>query len=274
MLVKISQNSPFPSLPTTAHSYCDTFVCSATKVNFVLDEKIPILAESEVPRPKDDLIPVVVFGISLASLGRSGQFIACSVSIFFFFVLYGYLQELIFSYGNFKPYGWHLTLMQFFFYSIFGFLEQTFSQSGQRKIPILTYAFLAFLSVATMGCSNTSLGYLNYPTQVIFKCCKLIPVMVGGIFIQSKRYTIVDFFAVLMMTVGLIFFTIADQSVSPNFNMTGVRNSIPIAANAHFTINQLYMYLYWSQKKYIQWVVNPDKKCMLFEETFSYLVIL
>lgn len=37
-----------------------------------------------------------------------------------------------------------------------------------------------------MGLSNTSLGYLNYPTQVIFKCCKLIPVMIGGVFIQGK----------------------------------------------------------------------------------------
>jgi len=45
---------------------------------------------------------------------------------------------------------------------------------------------IAFLTVGTMGLSNTSLGYLNYPTQVIFKCCKLIPVMIGGIFIQGK----------------------------------------------------------------------------------------
>lgn len=45
---------------------------------------------------------------------------------------------------------------------------------------------IAFLTVGTMGLSNTSLGYLNYPTQVIFKCCKLIPVMVGGVFIQGK----------------------------------------------------------------------------------------
>lgn len=37
-----------------------------------------------------------------------------------------------------------------------------------------------------MGLSNTSLGYLNYPTQVIFKCCKLIPVMIGGMFIQGE----------------------------------------------------------------------------------------
>jgi len=44
---------------------------------------------------------------------------------------------------------------------------------------------IAFLTVGTMGLSNTSLGYLNYPTQVIFKCCKLIPVMIGGVFIQG-----------------------------------------------------------------------------------------
>lgn len=46
---------------------------------------------------------------------------------------------------------------------------------------------IAFLTVGTMGLSNTSLGYLNYPTQVIFKCCKLIPVMIGGMFIQGER---------------------------------------------------------------------------------------
>lgn len=54
------------------------------------------------------------------------------------------------------------------------------------RIPGKTYMIIAFLTVGTMGLSNTSLGYLNYPTQVIFKCCKLIPVMIGGIFIQGK----------------------------------------------------------------------------------------
>ena len=91
------------------------------------------------------------------------------------------------------------------------------------RVPLKTYAFLAFLTVATMGLSNTSLGYLNYPTQVrtctayhcritdtgeslcvsvvsslvvscgisvvvqvIFKSCKLIPVMIGGMIIQGE----------------------------------------------------------------------------------------
>ena len=50
---------------------------------------------------------------------------------------------------------------------------------------------LALLTVATMGLSNMAVGYLNYPTQVIFKCCKLIPVLIGGVVIQG-RFLFVD----------------------------------------------------------------------------------
>lgn len=32
------------------------------------------------------------------------------------------------------------------------------------------YVVLGFLTVATMGLSNASMVYLNYPTQVMFKC--------------------------------------------------------------------------------------------------------
>lgn len=53
------------------------------------------------------------------------------------------------------------------------------------RVPLKMYFLIAFLTVSTMGLSNASLGYLNYPTQVIFKCCKLIPVLIGGIIIQG-----------------------------------------------------------------------------------------
>ena len=76
--------------------------------------------------------------------------------------------------------------MQFGCYSIFGVSEMLLTgEFGNRLIPLHIYGFIAFLTVATIGLSNTSLGYLNYPTQVIFKSCKLIPVMVGGVLIQG-----------------------------------------------------------------------------------------
>jgi len=72
-----------------------------------------------------------------------------------------------------------------------------------------------------MGFSNASLGYLNYPTQVIFKCCKLIPVMIGGILVQQKVFKAIDIIAALCMCAGLILFTLADNKVSPDFNLLG-----------------------------------------------------
>ena len=121
----------------------------------------------------------------------------------------------------------------------------------ERRIPMKTYVFLSFITVTTMGCANKSLGlasaytsthanrfrtllfvemgdlkptraYMNYPTQVIFKCCNLIPVMIGGMLIQKKVYNRFDFLAVMLMTIGLIFFTLGDSESSPDFNATGV----------------------------------------------------
>lgn len=84
-----------------------------------------------------------------------------------------------------------------------------------------------------MGLSNASVGYLNYPTQVIFKCCKLIPVLIGGILIQGKRFGVYDVSAACLMSLGLIFFTLADNSVSPNFDPRGyIMISLALVADA------------------------------------------
>lgn len=128
----------------------------------------------------------------LTRFSASNQFLFCCVGVFCLYCIYGYLQELIFTLDGFKPYGWFLTLIQFGYYTIFGFVEQRLQSwhhrqpLPQRCIPIKTYLLLAILTLGTMGLSNSSLGYLNYPTQVIFKCCKLVPVLIGSILIQGK----------------------------------------------------------------------------------------
>ncbi|KAG9283543.1 adenosine 3'-phospho 5'-phosphosulfate transporter 2 [Astyanax mexicanus] len=184
---------------------------------------ISIPSSTEVMSPHIKSVEELkVLGINLSSFNTPTQFFICVAGVFVFYLIYGYLQELIFSVEGFKPFGWYLTLVQFGFYSVFGLVELQLTQDKRRRIPGKTYMIIAFLTVGTMGLSNTSLGYLNYPTQVIFKCCKLIPVMIGGVFIQGKRYNIADVSAALCMSLGLIWFTLADSKVAPNFNVTGV----------------------------------------------------
>ena len=55
----------------------------------------------------------------------------------------------------------------------------------------------------------------------MFKSCKLIPVMIGSMIIVGKRYSLYDVLACLCMTMGLIFFTLADSQVQPEFDPLG-----------------------------------------------------
>lgn len=93
---------------------------------------------------------------------------------------------------------------------------------ARRTAPMKLHNLCAFLAVATTALSHGSLEFLNYPTQVIFKSCKLIPVLLGGILIQGKKYGLSDFIGAALMGAGLIWFTLVDVSVSPNFHLAGV----------------------------------------------------
>ncbi|CAF2930154.1 unnamed protein product [Rotaria sp. Silwood2] len=141
------------------------------------------------------------------------RFIGLSAQVFFYYLGYGYLQELLFTLEGFKNTSWFLSCYQFFIYGVLSFIQIASYRS---------YLILASLSVATMGLSNHSVGYLNYPTQVMFKCCKLIPVLIGGIIIQKKKFNRYDVAAAFCMSIGLVFFTLADSKVRPNFNSYGV----------------------------------------------------
>ncbi|XP_043544526.1 adenosine 3'-phospho 5'-phosphosulfate transporter 2 isoform X2 [Chiloscyllium plagiosum] len=193
--IKAMANTETPSLPAGQRSRCgDWWQRLLLQEGEAMSGSRKYISIS-VPDKPDSMSPHIksaeelrVIGLNLSDFSRTVQFLICVSGVFIFYLIYGYLQELIFSVEGFKPFGWYLTLVQFAFYSTFGLIEQQLTQDKRRRIPWKTYMLIAFLTVATMGLSNTSLGYLNYPTQVIFKCCKLIPVMIGGVFIQGIAF--------------------------------------------------------------------------------------
>ncbi|CAF3851403.1 unnamed protein product [Rotaria sp. Silwood1] len=209
----------------------------------------------------------------------SPRFIGLCLLVFIYYITYGYLQELMFTLDGFDNTAWFLTCYQFLVYATLSFIHLGISGLEQRRasyasymllasltvitmglsnyaiaylnyptqvmfkccklIPVLiggiiiqsnknekktlasyaSYILLASLTVITMGLSNYAIAYLNYPTQVMFKCCKLIPVLIGGIIIQRKSFNRYDVAAAFCMSIGLIFFTLADSKVQPNFNL-------------------------------------------------------
>eukprot|EP00741_Cyanophora_paradoxa_P001781 tig00000073_g1726.t1 len=70
------------------------------------------------------------------------------------------------------------------------------------------YAPVAFTYLAAMWCSNAALKFVSYPTQVLAKSCKMIPVMLMEIAVNKKRYRPAEYFCVCLVTAGIFMFMI------------------------------------------------------------------
>ncbi|CAL8321150.1 unnamed protein product [Boreogadus saida] len=101
---------------------------------------ISIPSSNEVMSPHIKSVEELrVLGINLSNFSAPTQFFICVAGVFVFYLIYGYLQELIFSVEGFRPFGWYLTLVQFGFYSMFGLVELQLTQDKRRRIPGKTY---------------------------------------------------------------------------------------------------------------------------------------
>ena len=74
------------------------------------------------------------------------------------------------------------------------------------KIPYMDISLSGMSQMFAMAGSNEALRYVSYPTQVLGKSCKMVPVMAGGIALGGKTYSMIEYLQVLMITSGVVVF--------------------------------------------------------------------
>jgi UDP-galactose transporter B1 len=77
-----------------------------------------------------------------------------------------------------------------------------------NRVPWHKYAIIGFSYVGAMFLGQKSLQFISFPTQVIVKSCKMVPVMVSGALLHKEKYGTADYIRVFMVTVGIVVFTI------------------------------------------------------------------
>ena len=55
----------------------------------------------------------------------------------------------------------------------------------------------------------------------MFKSCKLIPVMLVGVVFLGKKYTWLDYLAMLSLTCGMVIFSVGDSLLNTTFSTPG-----------------------------------------------------
>ena len=69
--------------------------------------------------------------------------------------------------------------------------------------------------------TNWSLSFINYPTRVMFKASKVVPVMVVGVYL-GKRFSALEVINVCALVVGICVFMYGNLRGSLNFDPVGV----------------------------------------------------
>ena len=64
------------------------------------------------------------------------------------------------------------------------------------------YPACAITYVLAMLASNSALQFVSYPTQVIGKSIKPVPVLIFGVLFAGKRYPLLKYLAILMVVLG------------------------------------------------------------------------
>eukprot|EP00002_Diphylleia_rotans_P016975 TRINITY_DN3299_c0_g1_i2.p1 TRINITY_DN3299_c0_g1~~TRINITY_DN3299_c0_g1_i2.p1 ORF type:complete len:327 (-),score=71.29 TRINITY_DN3299_c0_g1_i2:207-1187(-) len=125
-------------------------------------------------------------------------------------MLYGILQERIMT----TPYG-----DEWFEYSVFLVLNNRFAACAVAALvllirrdslaptaPLYKFFMISVSNVTATTCQYEALRYVNFPTQTLGKCAKMIPVMLWGKCIDNKSYAWADYLVTGAVTFGSTLF--------------------------------------------------------------------
>jgi len=195
--------------------------------------------------------PLTLFGIPLGGFSRKTHFLIGVTGTLGFYLLYGFLQEFLFSEPGFR-FSLFVTLMQLLTFTVLSKIDIEYHAYNRKldasmkhsasvfAVPNKTYILMGGLLVLSFGLSNMSLLYLSYPTKVILKASKLIAVMPLGVVVLNKHYSLREYISAAILIIGIVLFTLGDRAIAWLTNVTFVpEESHPAAGGADDSAHQL-----------------------------------
>lgn len=146
----------------------------------------------------------------------------------------------------------------------------TFVQQPRHVAPLFKYSFSSFSNILSSWCQYEALKYVSFPTQILSKSCKVIPVMLMGKLVSSKVYPWYDYLMAMLVSMGVALFLLATKTngVSHMSSTTGVGLVILFCYMwfDSFTSN-------WQSKLFNQYKMTPFQM-MFGVNVFSSLLTL
>ncbi|VDI57606.1 solute carrier family 35 (adenosine 3'-phospho 5'-phosphosulfate transporter), member B2 [Mytilus galloprovincialis] len=199
--------------------------------------------ETAAPSFLSNLIKHCVFGnddkVSLESAEEGGEspsgteesqnpmkrgftLVFCLVGLQGAYLTWGVLQERImtFEYGKEDGQGEFFKNSQFLVFInrilafIIGMTVIFFRRQPHHTTPLYNYSFSSFSNIMSSWCQYEALKFVSFPTQILAKASKVIPVMLMGKVVSKRTYQYHEYITAGMISVGVTLFLLNSGDVT------------------------------------------------------------
>lgn len=163
----------------------------------------------------------------------------CTFGLLSCYLVWGILQERImaFKYGvtdtfegeNFKNSQFLVFVNRILAFTV-AVLYIQFSKQPRHIAPVYKYSYSSFSNIMSSWFQYESLKFVSFPTQVLAKSCKVIPVMIMGKFVSNKSFRLYEYVTALMISLGVaVFMLTSGDSVKGDTTSTTFSGLIILA---------------------------------------------
>ncbi|KAI4877559.1 hypothetical protein NFI96_028586 [Prochilodus magdalenae] len=159
---------------------------------------------------------------STSSARQAFKLVFCAAGLQASYLTWGVLQERVMtrSYGGsetegggerFRDSQFLVFMNRILALTVAGLCCVVFKQP-RHAAPMYKYSFASLSNILSSWCQYEALKYISFPTQVLAKASKVIPVMLMGKLVSQKSYEYWEYFTAVLISVGVSMFLLSSST--------------------------------------------------------------
>lgn len=149
---------------------------------------------------------------------RGATLVFCLVGLQGSYLTWGVLQERIMTFeysdGEFFKNSQFLVFINRILAFMIGMTVIFLQRQPQHTTPLYKYSFSSFSNIMSSWCQYEALKFVSFPTQVLAKASKVIPVMLMGKVVSKRTYAYHEYITAGMISVGVTMFLLNSGDVT------------------------------------------------------------
>jgi len=215
----------------------------------------------------------------------AGRLALCTAGIQVSYLVWGLMQERImtrkyssgdlFTSSKFLVFANRFLALLVAYAGVLVSRRQLGPSSTDHSAPLYKFSFSSISNIVSSVSQYEALKFVSFPTQVVAKSCKMVPVMLMGYLVSGKRYTALEYGMAVAITSGAAIFKLnedadPDQDKGSTTELIGIVLIVCYMGADSFTSN-------WQSKIFKQYGVSSMVMMMyanLFSSGFTALGLL